>query len=202
MSQLTTYFDQNSTEFPFRVNLSIAREQLIQDEEFLVLRINGLKFAIFDKPITSSEALTIDLQNYNVIFLSSVEAKKDITIQAITIICFNSLYTSQGKTSLYASDKLLIFIKDNQSRNFLKGGCLIAKEGVFGRSLDGDVLQGLIEKFENGVDGDDARLLSKTLFTAVRFAMRREEENFFDEMRFLGVPIIERHKPDVKEYAR
>jgi len=193
MSQLPISNDLVVSGISYRMNLSLDSEELVGEDELLVLRINGVRFAIFDKPITSQEELTIDLKNYNVIFLSPIEAKKDINIHAITIISLSTFFSSQGSTSLYADAKLMLFVNNNNSRNFLKGGCLIGKEGILGRSLDEEILRGLVEKFENGVDTKNSRLLLKTLLITAQYAMQKETADQLSVLRFLGLPIIERH---------
>src|SRR5690242_3627769 len=85
------------------------------DSSFHKFKINGTRFAIFLKEISSDKDLTIELQNYNVFLLASLESERNITILAKSLVCFSVTHAKTGKTEMHASGTITMLGAETDS---------------------------------------------------------------------------------------
>ena len=181
------------------VSSSIYVKVFLENEEILgnqslVLNVNNVRFTIIDRAILSLDPLKIDLQDRNIIIISPIKSNSSVQISAVSIIALSTI-EAMGPLCMKAKNKLTYM--GTQVLGHLKGGALVGMNGMNFKSMDAEVLQGLVEKFENGIDTRNPRLLIKSLVESIREVMTNdsEEEEHSDEeiLRYLGVPIVERN---------
>lgn len=119
-----------------------------ENEYFDVCEINGSKFALFSKQIKSSETLSIDLSDYNVIFLAPLQAEKNICVKAISVIALTTLNAEKGEIEINASGKFILLggaIKSHLD-NKISGN-----KGVFAFSVIKERLEMILGEFKEGI---------------------------------------------------
>lgn len=74
---------------------------------FDTVTVNNIKFALFHKPLTSTEGcrdITITAKDCNCVFLAPIEAEGDIIIQAVNVLALDSFSPRAGKTCIDAEN--------------------------------------------------------------------------------------------------
>lgn len=75
---------------------------------FDVCEINGSKFALFNKAIDCDDNLSIDLSEYNVVFLAPIESKKNISIRAVSFIALSTITAKNGIADIHACGRVIM----------------------------------------------------------------------------------------------
>lgn len=115
---------------------------------FDVCEINGSKFAFFSKHIYSNEHLNIDLKDHNIVFLAPVEAEKNISINAISVIALSSFQTKNGGTEIHGSGKLFMLGSSIISKLDNK---LIFKNDTLSVPVITERKEMIIDEFQKGI---------------------------------------------------
>ena len=110
--------------------------------------INGSKFALFNKAIKSEETLTIDLSDYSIVFLEPIEAEKNISIKAISVISLSTLITNHGETKINATEKIVSLGSKIKSESDNK---IYGDKGVFISGVIKERLEMILEEFKKGI---------------------------------------------------
>lgn len=119
-----------------------------QNDYFDVCVINESKFALFSKKIESTKTLSIDMSDYNVVFLAPLKAKNTISIKAISVIALNNLNSRTGHIKIEASEKFVsLGSKIKAHLDILVSG----DKGVFVHSVTKRRLELIREEFNDGI---------------------------------------------------
>lgn len=99
------------------------RTQIAHRQQYDVFVVNNQNFAIVHEPLSSQGTLTVDLTDYNVILLAPIEAEKDISVMAQTIIVMSNVTSHQGQSKLLATGRLFVLGAEIKSRgdNLISG---------------------------------------------------------------------------------
>jgi hypothetical protein len=88
--------------------ISISTSFYEQSEFFDVCEINGSKFALFSKHIESTMSISLDMSDYNVVLLAPLQAEKNISVKAVSVIVLTTLNAKNGKSEISASGKSIL----------------------------------------------------------------------------------------------
>lgn len=112
---------------------AITNYNYSQGDQFDTLIVNDTEFVIFNKPLCSDQSKSITLAtNCHCVFLDSMEAEQDITINATNMLAFGSFSAKNGTIRIHA-------------KNFY--GCGISLKGVAHIQADEDVIiSGKVDK--------------------------------------------------------
>ena len=118
-------------------NSSIVNYVYTRGELFDTLTVNSVKFAIFNKPLTNSEAsrsLNI-AADCNCVFLAPVEAEGDIVINAVNILALESFSAKTGATRVHANNfyGLGLEFKGNVSIQTDRDALIVGLHGNMGK---------------------------------------------------------------------
>lgn len=87
--------------------ISVKTQFYKYNEFFDVCEINGSKFALFSKSIECNDPLSIDLCEYNVIFLAPIQVEEHLYVKAISVLALTTLNSKKGRNEINASEKFI-----------------------------------------------------------------------------------------------
>lgn len=152
---MNIYFDQHSQHFDF-------------------LEVNGSKFALFNKQLKSYDCLSIDLKDYNVIFLTPLEAEKNISIKAISVFVLCTLNAKNGKTEINATGRI-VFLGGKVTSNL--DNEISGKNGTLFIGIIKERLEMILEEFKTGASNKNGQAIVDALMETYAAIDDPEGEN-------------------------
>ncbi|MDR3623657.1 MAG: hypothetical protein P4L16_00750 [Chlamydiales bacterium] len=154
-----------------------------------VCDINGSLFAIFYRAMQFEGEANIDLENYSLVFLKSVEANK-ISIKAVNVIFLNSIRSRTDEINVKVSGKVILL--GSEVRAF-GAGCIEADGGFHSSCTINDQREQIQKVFMDGVREDDGTFIVDGLVETIDVLKdcmgERERISASDALQFLGVSI-------------
>lgn len=153
------------------INISYSKGSI-----FDVCEINGNKFALLNKEMSSKECeYTIDLKDYYVVLLSPIVAEKDIVIDALSLIGFHNLTSNKGQTKITTEKKLILLGVKIQS----------LKDNILKSKSDSVLISGIIKErkemicklFAEGIEKGDGIKIMDALIETVEAVQDPSGEN-------------------------
>lgn len=117
-------------------------------EKYDVCEINGSKFAIFFKSLTSDNGdVYLDLGDYNIILLAPIEAQKNVKINGITVVAMDVIRAKTGTVEVKANRK---FVNLGGEIRSVSDALLDGKLGVYSFGIIEERLDRIKALFQNG----------------------------------------------------
>lgn len=176
-----------------------------QEDLYDLCEINGSLFAIFNKAILGQN-IELDCGDYNVILLQPLQAHKNITIQAITVIALSRINARNGTLTIESTNKCIVLGAKLASKEppFIQ-----ANGGVYEFDVSREVRQEIVESFTQAFtkkkSEESGPLLVEglaTIFGAIQDRMSGEESDqirYADALKFFNVEIRKEAPPSSNE---